>query len=96
MSFTIHPDIAQAHTLPTDFYTEERYFQASKTHIFEKTWQFVDNSDALRMGEAALAVAASASVEIILDSFCDSDRAVTLCELDWLIGDTIRGLPASS
>ena len=55
-----------------------------------------DQSNALRMGEAALAVAASASVEIILDSFCDSDRAVTLCELDWLIGDTIRGLPASS
>lgn len=54
MSFTIHPDIAQAHTLPTDFYTEERYFQASKTHIFEKTWQFVDNSDALRMGEQLL------------------------------------------
>lgn len=54
MSFTIHPDIAQAHTLPTDFYTEERYFQASKTRIFEKTWQFVDNADTLRMGEQLL------------------------------------------
>ena len=54
MSFAIHPDIAQAHTLPTDFYTEAVCFQQSKARIFEKTWQFVGDADALRMGEQLL------------------------------------------
>lgn len=54
MAFSIHPDIAQAHTLPTDFYTDPAFFEQSKQYIFEKTWQFVDQADALRMGEQLL------------------------------------------
>lgn len=47
----IHPDIAQAETLTSDFYTQERFWEISKTRIFEKTWQFVGDADHLRAGE---------------------------------------------
>jgi len=38
--FYIDPDIRQAKTLPSEFYTDERFFELSKERIFARTWQF--------------------------------------------------------
>ena len=38
--FQIDPDIRKAKTLPSDFYTDERFFALSKEKIFARTWQF--------------------------------------------------------
>jgi len=43
MSWTIDPDIRKAHTLPSVFYTDERYFELSKERIFARSWQFLCN-----------------------------------------------------
>jgi choline monooxygenase len=36
----IDPDIRKAKTLPSEFYTDERFFELSKESIFARTWQF--------------------------------------------------------
>jgi len=38
--FLIDPDIRKAKTLPSEFYTDERFFELSKDKIFARTWQF--------------------------------------------------------
>ena len=38
--FQIDPDIRKAKTLPSEFYTDARYFELSKEKIFARTWQF--------------------------------------------------------
>ena len=43
--FEIDPDIRRARTLPSRFYTDERYFELSKEKIFSKTWQFAGAPD---------------------------------------------------
>lgn len=43
--FEIHPDISQAETLSSEFYTDEKYFHESKEKIFARSWQLVANSD---------------------------------------------------
>jgi len=43
--FEIHPDIRQAETLSTEFYTDEKYFHESKEKIFARSWQLVANLD---------------------------------------------------
>lgn len=48
--FEIDPDIRRARTLPSSFYTDERYFELAKEKIFRRTWQFAvthDNSATL-------------------------------------------------
>jgi choline monooxygenase len=45
MSFFIDPDIRKARTLPTDFYTDAVFFEASKEKIFARTWQFLCGSE---------------------------------------------------
>lgn len=47
----IHENIAEAHTLPTYFYTDEAYFEASKNKIFAQTWQWIGDLDELRLSE---------------------------------------------
>jgi choline monooxygenase len=42
--FFIHPDIANAKTISTEFYTSVDCFQASKEKIFARTWQFAGDS----------------------------------------------------
>jgi choline monooxygenase len=37
--FFINSDISQAHTLPSEFYTQPRYFEASREKIFSSSWQ---------------------------------------------------------
>ena len=39
--FDINPNIAEAETLSSKFYTDEKYFQDSKEKIFARSWQFV-------------------------------------------------------
>ena len=48
--FFIDKDIRKANTLPSDFYREEKYFHESKEKIFARTWQFVDDTDNVRLG----------------------------------------------
>lgn len=43
--FDIHPDISQAETLSSEFYTDEKYFRESKEKIFAKSWQSVGTTD---------------------------------------------------
>jgi phenylpropionate dioxygenase-like ring-hydroxylating dioxygenase large terminal subunit len=46
--FHIDPDIQKAWTLPSRFYTDERYFELSKEKIFTRTWQFLCREDEIR------------------------------------------------
>jgi len=43
--FDINPDIRQARTLASDFYTDEKYFELSKEKIFARSWQFLCTND---------------------------------------------------
>ena len=43
--FIIDPDIRSAKTLPSSFYTDERFFESSKEKIFARTWQFAGRLD---------------------------------------------------
>lgn len=38
--FNINKDISIAETLPSEFYTSEKYFELSKGKIFSRTWQY--------------------------------------------------------
>lgn len=46
--FNIHPDIAKAKTIATDFYLKDEYFQLSKERIFGASWQFVGDADQVK------------------------------------------------
>jgi choline monooxygenase len=48
----VHENIAEAETLTADFYTNADYFEASKQKIFERTWQFAGDTDALRLADS--------------------------------------------
>lgn len=43
-TFEIDPDIRNARTLASDFYTDERWFDISKERIFARTWQFLGHT----------------------------------------------------
>src|SRR5215207_7046884 len=43
--FFIDPDIRSAKTLPSSFYTEERFFELSKEKIFARSWQCAGRLD---------------------------------------------------
>ncbi|MEP6849329.1 MAG: aromatic ring-hydroxylating dioxygenase subunit alpha [Acidobacteriota bacterium] len=43
--FEIDPDIRKARTLATEFYTDERYFEASKEKIFARGWHFLGEAN---------------------------------------------------
>ena len=47
--FNISEDISSAETLPSEFYTDEKYFQLSKEKIFSKTWQYAGNTDSVKV-----------------------------------------------
>jgi choline monooxygenase len=49
-NFLIDPDIRRAHTLSSEFYREEKYFHESMEKIFARTWQYVDDTDNVRLG----------------------------------------------
>ena len=43
--FEIDPDIRRAHTLSSEFYTSEKYFELAKEKIFARTWHLVGTTD---------------------------------------------------
>ncbi|HLA96302.1 MAG TPA: SRPBCC family protein [Pyrinomonadaceae bacterium] len=43
--FEVDPDIRKAKTLPSEFYTDEHFFELSKEKIFAKTWHFAGRAD---------------------------------------------------
>jgi choline monooxygenase len=44
----IHPDIAEAETLSSAFYTDRAMFDLARERIFARSWQFVGDTDDLR------------------------------------------------
>ena len=47
-TFEVHPDIAEAKTISTDFYLDPKYFKDSKEKIFSHTWHFAGNTDQVK------------------------------------------------
>ena len=45
--FYIDPDITKAETLPASFYRDDEIFERIKEAIFEKTWQWIGDSNTL-------------------------------------------------
>lgn len=45
----VDEDIKKASTIDSEFYTSEEYFQLSKEKIFAHTWQFIGDTDAIRL-----------------------------------------------
>lgn len=43
--FAVDSDIRKAATLPSRFYTDERFFELSKEKIFSRSWQFLCRAD---------------------------------------------------
>lgn len=46
--FNINPDIRQAETLSSEFYTNEKYFHESKKKIFARSWQLIGTTDEIK------------------------------------------------
>lgn len=42
---SVHPDVAQAWTLPSAFYTDPVVFEAAKEAIFARSWQWIGDDD---------------------------------------------------
>jgi choline monooxygenase len=47
--FNISPDIREAHTLPTQFYTAPLYFEQAKEKIFARSWQWLGDDAAVQL-----------------------------------------------
>jgi choline monooxygenase len=45
---TIHPDIAQASTLPAKFYSDANIFAAQRERVFARSWQLIADSDSVK------------------------------------------------
>ncbi|MSQ78689.1 MAG: aromatic ring-hydroxylating dioxygenase subunit alpha [Flavobacteriaceae bacterium] len=50
-TYTIHPDIAKARTLPTDFYLGTAAFERSKESIFATAWHFLGHEGLVKENE---------------------------------------------
>ncbi|MEO7992399.1 MAG: aromatic ring-hydroxylating dioxygenase subunit alpha [Chryseolinea sp.] len=48
LMLTVHPDIAKAQTISTDFYLKPEYLELSKEKIFANTWQFIGDTDQVK------------------------------------------------
>src|SRR5262245_59266288 len=46
--FEVHPDIAQASTLPARFYSDPEVFEACRERVFARSWQFIGDLEAMR------------------------------------------------
>jgi len=47
--FNINSDISIAETLPSEFYTDEKYFGLSKEKIFTRTWQYAGDTEVVKV-----------------------------------------------
>jgi len=70
--FDINPDIRQARTLASDFYTDEKYFEQSKEKIFARSWQFLGAADETK----------NLQPHTILENFLDEPILITRSEND--------------
>jgi choline monooxygenase len=68
----IDPDIKKAETLSSDFYTDEKYFEASKEKIFARSWQLVGLKSSVQ----------NLFPHILLKGFLDEPILVTLDQTD--------------
>ncbi|HRI80622.1 MAG TPA: aromatic ring-hydroxylating dioxygenase subunit alpha [Cyclobacteriaceae bacterium] len=48
MTLFVDPDIALAKTLPKEFYLSDEYFEKSREKLFDRTWQFVGDTDQVK------------------------------------------------
>ena len=48
LDLRVHPEIAQASTLPATFYKSQEIFQRVREEIFARSWQFVGDTDDVR------------------------------------------------
>ncbi len=48
-SFSVDADIRKASTLDSEFYTSEETFHVSKEKIFSRSWQFIGDTDQIRL-----------------------------------------------
>src|SRR6185369_2761960 len=46
---SIEPDIKKAGTLPSAFYRDEKIFEAARERIFASSWQFLADTDAVKV-----------------------------------------------
>ena len=51
--FFINPDISQAKTIATEYYTSEKYFELSKEKIFASSWQLIGDTDKVLEADSA-------------------------------------------
>jgi hypothetical protein len=51
--FFIHPDIAKAKTIDTEYYTSTKCYEESKERIFAKSWQLIGDADKIKEAGAA-------------------------------------------
>ncbi len=47
--FNINENISLAETLPSEFYTDEKYFESSKDKIFSRTWQYAGDINVVKV-----------------------------------------------
>lgn len=52
-NFFIHPDIAKAKTISTEYYNSEKYFELTEERIFESSWQFIPDTDHVKEANTA-------------------------------------------
>lgn len=76
-SFFIDKDIAKAKTIDTDFYTEEKFYEAAKEKIFAPSWQFI--GDAGRIKESG-----DACPFTLLENYIDEPLLLTKDKQDEL------------
>lgn len=53
MPFEVDPDVGQAWTIPSEFYTDPAVFDLARERIFARSWQFVGNGDLISVPGAA-------------------------------------------
>lgn len=53
-SWTIHPDIEKAETLPAEVYRDQRWFYAQRERVFARSWQFIGDDRPVRVPGAVL------------------------------------------
>ncbi len=68
--FFIHPNIAKAKTIDTDFYTSTLQYENSKEKIFAPSWQFIGDTDLVK--ESAFAYPF-----ILLENYIDEPLLLT-------------------
>jgi choline monooxygenase len=69
-AFNIHPNIAKARTIDTDFYTNPRYYEQSREKIFAPSWQFIGDTDMLKEN-------GSAHPFVLLENYLDEPLLLT-------------------